>query len=324
MSDQVPVRRVQLLLLSGYALHELALVRAALIGANRLAGREIFQISLATLDVAPVKDEAGLSLTVPQLQPQLASDLVFVLTGALRPARRVIELLNRDAMLVGIGWGVFWLAQAGLMNGYKVSVHWQQAEHYLEQFPQTAISSNLFELDRNRFSCGGGMAALDLTLAIIARLAGNELAGAVSESLMNERMRSGEERQRIPLQNQLGSGVQPKLVKAVSLMESNLEEPLTTDEIADRVCVSRRQLERLFKQHLNSVPSQYYLDLRLQRARQLLLQTSKSIIQIGLSCGFSSGPHFSSSYRNHFGTTPREDRLRHQPGRRSTSVGDET
>ncbi|MNZ53532.1 HTH-type transcriptional regulator CdhR [compost metagenome] len=91
-------------------------------------------------------------------------------------------------------------------------------------------------------------------------------------------------------------------------MEANIEEPLTTDEIAQHVCVSRRQLERIFKQYLNRVPSQYYLELRLNRARQMLMQTSKSIIQIGLSCGFSSGPHFSSAYRNFFGVTPREDR----------------
>lgn len=87
-------------------------------------------------------------------------------------------------------------------------------------------------------------------------------------------------------------------------MEANIEEPLTTDEIAQHVCVSRRQLERIFKQYLNRVPSQYYLELRLNKARQMLMQTSKSIIQIGLSCGFSSGPHFSSAYRNFFGATP--------------------
>ena len=112
---------------------------------------------------------------------------------------------------------------------------------------------------------------------------------------------------RIPLQNRLGSS-HPKLTQAVLLMEANIEEPLTTDEIAQHVCVSRRQLERIFKQYLNRVPSQYYLELRLNKARQMLMQTSKSIIQIGLSCGFSSGPHFSSAYRNFFGATPREDR----------------
>ncbi|MBB5016996.1 transcriptional regulator GlxA family with amidase domain [Chitinivorax tropicus] len=319
LNDQAPVRQVQLLLLPGFAMHELALVRAALLQANRLAGVAVFEVSLAAMTAGEVQDEAGLPIMAPALRPQLATDLVCVLAGGWSPQAEALCQLNRDAMLAGVGWGAFWLAQVGLMNGYRASVHWQQVELFSEQFPQVSASTHLFELDRNRFSCGGGLAALDLTLAIIGRLAGSALAGAVSEALMNERMRSGEERQRIPLQSQLGTSAQPKLVKAVSLMESHLEEPLTTDEIADRVCVSRRQLERLFKQHLNSVPSQYYLELRLQRARQLLLQTSKSIIQIGLSCGFSSGPHFSSSYRNHFGTTPREDRMRHQPGRKPSS-----
>ena len=111
---------------------------------------------------------------------------------------------------------------------------------------------------------------------------------ARSRRLVVERIREGNERQRIPLKNRLGSS-HPKLTQAVLLMEANIEEPLTTDEIAQHVCVSRRQLERIFKQYLNRVPSQYYLELRLNRARQMLMQTSKSIIQIGLSCGFSSG-----------------------------------
>ena len=104
------------------------------------------------------------------------------------------------------------------------------------------------------------------------------------------------------------SAAPAKLTEAVSLMEANIEEPLSTDDIAYYVGVSRRQLERLFKQYLSTVPSKYYLELRLNRARQLLQQTSKSIVQIGLACGFSSGPHFSSTYRNHFGITPREER----------------
>jgi transcriptional regulator GlxA family with amidase domain len=91
-------------------------------------------------------------------------------------------------------------------------------------------------------------------------------------------------------------------------MEANLGEPLPTEEISQLVGVSRRQLERLFKQHLDALPSRYYLELRLNHARRLLQQTSQSILQIGLSCGFSSGPHFSSAYRNHFGMTPREQR----------------
>ena len=185
-----------------------------------------------------------------------------------------------------------------------------------ERFPKVIATSHLFDWDRDRLTACGGMSVLDLLLAVLARDHGAELAGAVSEELVVERIREGGERQRIPLQNRLGSS-HPKLTQAVLLMEANIEEPLTTDEIAQHVCVSRRQLERIFKQYLNRVPSQYYLELRLNKARQMLMQTSKSIIQIGLSCGFSSGPHFSSAYRNFFGATPREDRNQ----RRSSRTG---
>ncbi len=203
--------------------------------------------------------------------------------------------------------GIYPLAQLGLLDGYRAAVHWRWHDDFTERYPKVIATNHLFEWDRDRLSACGGMAVLDLLLAVLSRDHGAELAGAVSEELVVERIREGSERQRIPLKNRLGSS-HPKLTQAVLLMEANIEEPLTTDEIAQHVCVSRRQLERIFKQYLTRVPSQYYLELRLNRARQMLMQTSKSIIQIGLSCGFSSGPHFSSAYRNFFGVTPREDR----------------
>ncbi len=203
--------------------------------------------------------------------------------------------------------GVYPLASLGLLDGYRAAVHWRWLDDFIERFPKVVATSYLFEWDRDRLSACGGLAVLDLFLAVLARDHGAELAGAVSEELVVERIREGSERQRVPLQNRIGSS-HPKLTQAVLLMEANIEEPLTTDEIAQHVSVSRRQLERIFKQYLNRVPSQYYLELRLNKARQMLIQTSKSIIQIGLSCGFSSGPHFSSAYRNFFGATPREDR----------------
>ena len=141
----------------------------------------------------------------------------------------------------------------------------------------------------------------------VASLHGEELLAELLDHFGLERLRGSADNQRVPLSARIGGG-QPKLTEAVSLMEANYEEPLPTEEIARLVGVSRRQLERLFKQYLNSLPSRYYLELRLNRARHLLQQTSKSILQIGLSCGFSSGPHFSSAYKNHFGVTPREKR----------------
>ena len=217
------------------------------------------------------------------------------------------QLARGGASVGALSAGIYPLAQLGLLDGYRAAVHWRWHDDFTERYPKVIATNHLFEWDRDRLSACGGMAVLDLLLAVLSRDHGAELAGAVSEELVVERIREGSERQRIPLKNRLGSS-HPKLTQAVLLMEANIEEPLTTDEIAQHVCVSRRQLERIFKQYLTRVPSQYYLELRLNRARQMLMQTSKSIIQIGLSCGFSSGPHFSSAYRNFFGVTPREDR----------------
>ena len=217
------------------------------------------------------------------------------------------QQVRSGCVIGGLSAGVYPLAQLGLLDGYRAAVHWRWQDDFSERFPKVIATSHLFDWDRDRLTACGGLAVLDLLLAVLARDHGAELAGAVSEELVVERIREGGERQRIPLQNRLGSS-HPKLTQAVLLMEANIEEPLTTDEIAQPGCVSRRQLERIFKQYLNRVPSQYYLELRLNKARQMLMQTSKSIIQIGLSCGFSSGPHFSSAYRNFFGATPREDR----------------
>ncbi|NQD79832.1 GlxA family transcriptional regulator [Pseudomonas sp. CrR14] len=229
--------------------------------------------------------------------------------AAVAPAlAAALKQVARNGCCVGaVSAGVYPLAQLGLLDGYRAAVHWRWQDDFAERYPKVIATSHLFDWDRDRLTACGGMAVMDMLLALLARDHGAELAGAVSEELVVERIREGGERQRIPLQNRLGSS-HPKLTQAVLLMEANIEEPLTTDEIAQHVCVSRRQLERIFKQYLNRVPSQYYLELRLNKARQLLMQTSKSIIQIGLSCGFSSGPHFSSAYRNFFGATPREDR----------------
>ena len=123
------------------------------------------------------------------------------------------------------------------------------------------------------------------------------------------RVRSGDERQRLSKPS-LGGNSQPSLTMAIDLMENNIEEPLTTDEIAELVLISRRQLERLFKRHMDTMPARHYLQTRLKRARHLLQNSNLSIVQIGLSCGFSSGPHFSSSYKSFYHSTPREERIK--------------
>ncbi len=146
-----------------------------------------------------------------------------------------------------------------------------------------------------------------MILHLISQRHGSDLAVKISDMFTCDRIRGRHDRQRMPLQQRLGSR-QPKLIEAVSLMEANLEEPMSLDELSSHVGISRRQLERIFQKHLQCVPTRYYLELRLQRARQLLLQTSMSIVDVAFACGFVSAPHFSKCYRDCFGIPPRDER----------------
>lgn len=317
-ADKPATQIVGVLLLPGFAPGELGLLQDCIYEINRLTDSALYSLKLLAADGKPVLSRDGRAQVVDAELDALAPPPVLLLAAnhlpkpfaAHDPLIAALAQIGRQKCLLG-GWHAapFWLAAAGLLNGCRATLHWSLMESFTERYPQTITSSTLYEVDRDRATCGGGVAVADLFLHLAARHHGAELAAAVAENLLLDRIRGRDDRQRIPLKNRVGSN-QPKLVQAVMLMEANLEEPLTTDEIAQHVCVSRRQLERLFKQHLDQVPSQYYLELRLNRARQMLRQTSKSIIQIGLSCGFSSGPHFSSAYRNHFEITPREDRQR--------------
>lgn len=217
------------------------------------------------------------------------------------------RLAKKNLALGGICTGSYLLARAGLLSGYRATIHWWNIANLRESFPNTLVSNNLFEVDRDRFTCSGGTASMDMMLFLIGKQHGVKLAGKISEQFVCERIRSNEETQPIPLKVRLGTS-QPKLVEAVQLMEANIQEPLSPDDIAYHVGVSRRHLERLFKNNLNNVPSRYYLELRLNHAKQLLMQTDKSIVEVGNECGFSSAPHFSTTYKKFFDVTPREQR----------------
>ncbi|SDG14431.1 MULTISPECIES: GlxA family transcriptional regulator [unclassified Duganella] len=224
-------------------------------------------------------------------------------------SRAVIERCRSAQYWGGVGAGVLWLAKAGLMAGVRIALPWALYADTEDITQRAILTPHLFELDGRHLSCCGGAASIDFALTLIEQLFGASVQASIKESLCIERVRGPEERQRMALQARFGA-LQPRLSEAVTLMETNIEEPLSTDDIANLVGLSRRQLERLFKQYLGSLPSRYYLELRLQRARQLLLDTNHSIVQVGLMCGFSSGSHFSTAFGALFGNTPREERQR--------------
>ncbi len=231
-----------------------------------------------------------------------------------------LRRLDRNRIpLGGIDTGSYLLARIGLLDGYRCTIHWEDMDVLLENFPGLVVSQNLFEVDRNRCSCSGGIAALDMMIYLISLgYEGRKLAAAVSELLICER-RGPDERQRIPFKS-LGGPMNGKLIEAVTLMQSNIEEPLSMAEIATYVGLSPRHLERIFRESVNRKPSSFYVAMRLEKARHLVLKTERSISDIATTCGFVSLSHFISRYGAEFGLTPRVDRRNRSSEIRHASV----
>jgi len=283
--------------------------------ANRLSDDNLFEWPVITLDGEQVYASNG--LTIPpsySIENAPPLDILFVCSGVDVSgvySKELDKYLNRlarqNVKLGGLCTGTYLLARSGLMDGYKCTVHWENMASMREEFPKTHLSDELYEIDQDRYTCAGGNAPLDMMLNLITESTSGKLSANISEQFMCDRIRGRHDRQRTPLQLHLGSG-QPKLIEAVSLMEANIEEPMSVDELSKLVGVSRRQLERLFQKHLNVVPTRYYMNLRLNCARRLLLQTDKSVVDVSLACGFVSAPHFSKCYRDYFGIPPRDER----------------
>ena len=312
-----PKFKIGLYIIPPCSLFTLGSIQEPVIQANKLLGEEKYQfvyISDQTDKIIHLNDRMHINadFTVDD-SPTL--NMLMVISECCPENKidiRVRKFMQRicsqsDISLVGIDMGAFWIADAGLFREQPATVHWQALDPFTETYQEVNVTHHLFETGEQRLSCAGKAANLDFMLYLIEKNEDSELAAQVAEVLCLDRIRLPDERQRIPLHN-LGGETQPKLTLAMELMEQNTEEPLATDEIAELVNLSRRQLERLFKRYVGNMPAKYYLELRLKKARQLLLTSSKSIIQIGLSCGFSSGPHFSSAYKAFFEITPREER----------------
>ena len=216
---------------------------------------------------------------------------------------------DRSGAVVGaLCTGAHLLARAGLLHNHRCTIHWENLPGFMEEFPEVEVSADLFEVDGKRLTCSGGTAALDLMLHLIARDHGQELAVKVSEQCLLDRIRQPHDHQRMPYRVRLGIH-HAKLIGAIEMMESNVEEPLDQEMLARYVGLSRRQLERLFKKHLGRTPAQYYLELRLERARHLLYQTTMPVMNVAFATGFVSASHFSTCYRQMYGKTPRAERV---------------
>jgi transcriptional regulator GlxA family with amidase domain len=309
-----------LLLVPEFALASLSAVTESLRLLNRLAAETLYSWTLLAPDGARVCCNGGID--VGPCRPLDCDEdfaTAFVVAGRDSVAYddpRALAWLRRIAAhgckLAGIGCGTFPIARAGLLDGYRCTTHWSQIDRLAAEFPKLRVSADLYCIDRDRFSSGGALAALDLMLALIAVDHGHDLAVGVADMMLHADIRPAAAQQRMSVRWRFG--VQDKrLIRVISLMETHTAEPLALSELARRAAISLRQMERLFHQRFGRGPQEFYLELRLRRAQQLLTHTSEAVASIATQCGFSSASHLSRFYRRVFSTTPAAARRQTAP-----------
>ena len=283
--------------------------------ANRLYGKKLYSWRLISEDGGSVLCSNGVKIDTHLSLNDPLDFNIFFLCGGLDIKNKsnkklfsCLRKLSRNGVKIGaICTATYLLAKASLLKDRKCTIHWENSLSIHEEFPDLKITNNLFEVDKDRFTCSGGTAALDMILHLIAISYGASLSKKVSDLLIHNNIRQSNESQRMDLRSRLGVS-HPKLISTVEKMENNLEEPLSQVELSKIANLSMRQLERLFKKYLFATPTKFYLNLRLVKSRQLLLQTSMSVLSIALASGFVSASHFSKCYKAYFGRSPRLER----------------
>ncbi len=283
--------------------------------ANRMHGSEVYRWHMLSSDGQPVRASNGATMQVDlALADCPAVDAVVVCAGInayrqLSPAlaAQLRRLSRRDCLIGSVCSGSIVLADAGLLDGRRCTGHWEDLETLAENYPALDVTKSIFEIDGSRFTCSGGTAPLDLMIHFIAQDFGRELAGRVADQMLHQSARKPAEPQRIDLAQRTGVR-NPRLLDAIAMMEANLEVPLQIPALAQQAGLSPRQLERLFVAETGLRPSRYYRDLRLKRARMLVLQTGLSMMEVAVATGFASAAHFASEYRKAFGVAPSRER----------------
>lgn len=309
--------RVGFVLLRNYSMIAFANAIETFRMANYISRRTLYTWSVLTADEAEAPASNGLTIGTTLAPGEVERcDMVFVCGGVGvraatdEPTRRLLRhCAARRIPLGALCTGSFALASAGVLDGYRCAIHWENLAAIREEFPKVLFSQEVFIIDRDRYTCSGGTAPLDLVLHLVRAQHGAALAREISEQFIVDRQRAAGDRQRMPQPECVGPGYQ-HLAEAAEIMAANIEEPLPLQDIAVAVAISLRQLERLFHRYFSMNPAQYYMNLRLRRARELLMHSSVPIMQITIACGFQSSSHFCKAYRALFGHPPSEERRR--------------
>lgn len=316
--EQTVTKRCAFVLLNCFSLLSFASALDAIRIANRMAGRDLYSWTLLSEGSDIVKCSAGTSFKVDDDLIELKRDDIVFVCGGIdiqdNTTKRLLNWLRREARkglaVAGLCTAAYSLAKAGLLDGKRATIHWENQDSFGEEFPEIELTKSVFLAEGSRMTTAGGTSSIDLILKIIADDHGEELANAVADQMIYNSIRTDQDTQRLSVPTRIGVR-HPKLSLVIQMMEENIEEPISPSLLAKDVKMSTRQLERLFRRYLNRSPKRYYMELRLQKARNLLMQTDMSVINVALACGFASPSHFSKCYRSHYQTTPYRERGSH-------------
>ena len=286
--------------------------------ANYLEGKVHFRWVIASEKGGPCPASNGMVIDTQPLADIASSrrDIVAVSSSWTPEDHRSSQLhaalwrwARAGATMAALDTGAFILAEAGLLKGKRTTVHYEHIDAFGEKYPDIDLTEELFVYDGNCISCSGGSASMDFALNILRGTHSEALANAAARYLFHQSVRPAGSWQNADPVEPLGNTAPRNVRRAIALMEKYLEHPLSIAEICDRMDISHRQLDRLFRAYVKKTPSMYYRDIRLDRARGLVTQTEMPLSQVALASGFSSQVHFSRAYRDRFGLPPRQDRI---------------
>ena len=311
-------RRFVFVLMENFTLLSFSSALDALRIANRMSGKTLYEWTFIGENEGVVSCSAGTQFKLDNSLIELHRDDTILLCGGTSiqeaTTKKLIGWLRREArrglIIGGLCTAAYPMAKAGLLDEKKATIHWENQDSFAEEFLEVELTKTVFVCDGNRYTTAGGTSSIDLLLKIIADEHGEELANAVADQMIYSSIRTDQDTQRLSVPTRIGVR-HPKLSKVIQMMEINIEEPISPSILAKDVGMSTRQLERLFRRYLDRSPKRYYMELRLQKARNLLMQTDMSVINVALACGFASPSHFSKCYRAHYDTTPYRERGSH-------------
>ena len=307
-------KRIGFLLLDGFSMIAFSNTIEVLRMANYVTADTLYQWNVTGLDGHHSCASNGLQIQHTCVLPHLLNmDIVFICGGFqlyknMTPClKNFLYRLNQNNIgLGGLCTGAYLLAKADLLDGYQASMHWENTLAAQEEFPQVHFNPHIFTIDRNRYTCSGGVAAIDFSLQLVETHCPN-VAKKICEQFIVHQIRERDEIQHQPIAGN-GKRLHPQVQEVIRLMENNINEPLTITEIGQYLNLQSRTFERLFKIHLNCGPKEYYLKLRLTHAQNLLKQSTLSVSNVALACGFSNASSFNKAYKNLFNYSPKCER----------------